>query len=499
MREFAEVYRDAILVLTVPGLYCVMLLAGRHLKRRHGVQLGIGYHLFSLCLAIYCPARLLDLNWEFIHHLGAATIILGAWVLVALVDRYVWELHFQHRFRVKVPIFLKEVSRLVILVVAIFLVLQFSYHQSIRGLLIAPGIAAVVIGLAMQDLMGNIIAGVALQMGKSFVHGEWLQVDAGRFAQVMEINWRSTKLVTVDAVSIEIPNRELARQTIINLNRPQRKHALRISIMLEYAAPPNRVKDVLLHAVANAKGVLPEPKPQILLKNFGDSAVEYEIRFWLEEYEMFIEVSDAIRTNVWYALKRHGIKIPYPVRTVQLERPARDKQLELQTAARIILRQQPLFRCLSDEELDSLLPRGRVVHFGRDEKLIQQGAKADSMFVLVDGEATVIVERNGQPKPVAYLRSGDCFGEMSLLTGEPRSATVVAQTDCEVVEIGKAVLARSLKENPDLLAQLSELLARRQMDNEGILATQTETSFIRAQQNEYAQGFVHKLRTFFEL
>ncbi len=499
MREFAEVYRDVILVLTVPGLYCILLLAGRRLKRRHGVKLGFLYQLFAISFAIYFPAWLLKLPWEFLQHLGAATVVLGACVLIALIDRYVWDLYFQQRHRVKVPKFLTEVARLVVLVVAVFLVLQVSYHQSIKGLLIAPGIAAVVIGLAMQDLMGNIIAGVALQVGKPFIHGEWLQVEPNRYAQVIEVNWRSTRLVTVDAVSIEIPNRELARQTIINLNRPQRRHAMRISISLDYAAPPNRVKDVLMHAVANSKGVLPEPKPQVFLKNFGDSAIEYEIRFWLEEYDLFNEVADAIRTNVWYAVRRHGIKIPYPVRTVQLERPARDKHLEVQTTARIILRQQPLFRCLTDDHLDALLPRGHVVHFGRDEKLIQQGATADSMFVLVDGEASVWVERNGTSKPVAQLRSGDCFGEMSLLTGEPRSATVIAQTDCEVVEIKKSVLARSLKENPDLLAQLSELLARRQMENDGILSSETETSIIKAQQTQYAQGFVHKLRAFFEL
>ncbi len=476
-----------------------MLLAGRRLKRRHGVKLGVLYHLFAISLAIYFPARLLDLDWPFRRHLGAAVVVFGACFLIALIDRYIWDIYFQQRHHVRVPKFLTEIVRLAILVVAVFLVLQVDYHQSIKGLLIAPGIAAVVIGLAMQDLMGNIIAGVALQVGKPFIHGDWLQVEPGRYAQVIEINWRSTRLVTVDAASIEIPNRELSKQTIVNLNRPHRRHAMRISISLDYAAPPNRVKDVLRHAVANARGVLPEPKPQIYLKNFGDSAIEYEIRFWLEEYDLFNEVSDAIRTNVWYALRRHGIKIPYPVRTVQVERPTRDKHLEVQTTARIILRQQPLFRCLTDEQLDALLPRGKVVHFGRDEKLIQQGASADSMFVLVDGEATVVVERNGQPKPVAFLRSGDCFGEMSLLTGEPRSATVIAQTDCEVVEIGKAVLGRSLKEHPDLLRQLSELLARRQMENEGMLASETETSIIKAHQTEYAAGFVHKLRTFFEL
>ena len=498
MQELTEGYRDLILVLAVPGLYCLMVLAGRRLKRRHGVRLGWLYHLFALSLAVYVPALVLNLNWAFLRHLGAAVIILGAWVIIALVDRYLWELYFQQRHRVKVPKFLTEVVRLIILIVAVFVVLQVGYDQSIKALLIAPGIAAVMIGLAAQDLIGNILAGVALQVGKPFAHGDWLLVD-GRYAEVTEINWRSTRFRTVDDISIEIPNRELARQTIVNLNQPRRPYAMRIPITLDYTAPPTRVKAVLLHAVANAKGVFPEPKPQVFLKNFAESGIEYEIRFWLDDYDRYNEVCDAIRTNMWYGLRRHGVRIPYPTRTVQLERPARDKQLEVQTAARIILRQQPLFRCLNDGQLDALLPRGRVVHFGRDEKLIQQGDEGDSMFVLVDGQATVVVERNGGPMPVAFLRSGDCFGEMSLLTGERRSATVIAQTDCEVVEIGKAVLAQSLKENPDLLAQLSALLAQRQLETEGVLAAWKQGGAAQAQQTRYTAGFVDKLRRFFEL
>jgi CRP-like cAMP-binding protein len=87
---------------------------------------------------------------------------------------------------------------------------------------------------------------------------------------------------------------------------------------------------------------------------------------------------------------------------------------------------------------------------------------------------------------------------MSLLTGEKRSATVIAGTDCEVVEIGKPILARSLKENPQLLAQLGELLAKRRMENEGILESLPKTTLIE-KQKQYTEGFLHKLRVFFEL
>ncbi len=225
----------------------------------------------------------------------------------------------------------------------------------------------------------------------------------------------------------------------------------------------------------------------------------HEIKFWMDEHTFYNEVCDAIRTNIWYSLQRHGIKIPYPIRTVQIERPTRTKEQEIQSTARIMLRQQPLFKCLSDDQLDALLPRGRVVHFGSGETLIQQGDQGESMFILVDGEANVVVQRNGSPTHVAALATGDCFGEMSLLTGERRSATVIAKSDCEVVEIGKAVIAQSLKENPDLLNKLSELLARRQMANEGILAAHAPTPEGDRRHMQYTATFGDKLRAFFEL
>lgn len=476
-----------------------MVLLGRQLKRKHGVRLGWLYHFFSLGFAIYLPAVLLELDWPFIHHVGAATVVFGAVFLVSLVDRYVWELYFKQQHQAEIPKFLPEVVRLAIVVIAVLVVLQKGYGLQIYEKITTPGgIAIIILGLAMQDSLGNIIAGMTLQVGQPYKHGDWLLVD-NRYAEVIEINWRATRLRTTEDILFEIPHRQMAAQTIVNLNRPVRRHAMRIAVGIEYSAPPTRVKDVLLHATANARGVLPEPKPKVYLKNFGDSSIEYEIKFWLEDYSTYFDVCDSIRTNVWYSLHRHGIKIPFPIRTVQLERPARDKQQEVQTAARAMLRQQPMFKSLTDDQLDTLLPRGRVVHFGRGEKLIEQGENGNSMFILVNGEANVIVDRNGFQTHVASLGAGDCFGEMSLLTGEQRNATVIANTDCEVVEIDKSVLSRSLKENPALLTKLSELLAQRQLETDGIIAAKVQTTLLTKRQTEYQATFLDKLREFFEL
>jgi CRP-like cAMP-binding protein len=202
---------------------------------------------------------------------------------------------------------------------------------------------------------------------------------------------------------------------------------------------------------------------------------------------------------VWYGLKRQGITIPYPIRTLKLERRTRDAGREDQEQAREILRGEPLFQCLDDEQLDALLQRSRLNHFGRGERVIEEGAEGDSMFVLLRGSANVSVAKNGAAIRVGTLHSGDCFGEMSLLTGERRTATVRAAADCYVMEISKPTMAEVIRQAPECLNQLSELLAKRKMETEGIIKDAHLADAEEAKQREYSATFLRRLRTFFEL
>ncbi len=266
----------------------------------------------------------------------------------------------------------------------------------------------------------------------------------------------------------------------------------------DYAVPPNFIKDVIARATGEVKGVLSAPAPRVFLKDFGDSAVLYEIKFWLEDESKFNDIVDGIRTNVWYAAQRANIRIPFPIRTVQIERASAKAPGSL-SAAQQSVRKHPFLQLLDEEQLGKLLTQARLQRFGRGEKVIEQGGTGQSMFVLLQGEAEVFVGAHGAQTLVATLRTGDYCGEMSLLTGEPRSATVIARTDCEMWEIDKNTMGDLLQENEALVQQLGEILAERRLMTEGIVASATNRNEVRMKQQEYTQGFLQKLSAFFDL
>jgi small-conductance mechanosensitive channel/CRP-like cAMP-binding protein len=498
LSSLVDTEKGAVTVGVFIATFFILLSIGRLLKRRAGVNFGVLFQLFCLTAAFYAAIAVEGVHADWRDHIGAILILLSTAVVVALVDRYVWDFYFEKKKQTPIPHFPRQLVGLVIYLIALLGVLWYGYHAGrwLTGLLATSGIAAILIGLAGQPLLGGIIAGVSLQIGRPYKVGDWLQV-AERFGEVMEINWRSTRLRTNDNIYLDIPNNEIVRQTIVNLHYPTELHAMRIRVGIDYNTPPNRVKDALFRAASTAAGVLAQPPVKVFLVDFGDHAITYEIKYYMGNHSRINEINDAVRTNMWYELKRQRINIPYPLRTLHLERrkrPATDDQEE----ARTILRADPIFQCLSEEHLDTIVKQSRLDHFGKGERVIEEGAEGDSMFVLLRGAAQVLVAKNGSAIPVAKLNAGDCFGEMSLLTGERRSATVRAQGDCYVMEISKPVMADIIRESPDCLRQLSEILARRKMETEGVLkAAGSEEE--AAKEREYRATFMIRLRDFFAL
>ena len=497
---FIETQRAAATALAFFATYFLALTIGRFLKRRAGVPLGLAFQIFCLALAFYTGMRVYGVRADLGNHVGAVLVLLSTAIVVALIDRYVWDAYFERRKQTPIPKLLREMAALLIFLIALLIVLSVGYHaeRELKGLLAGSGIAALILGFAGQNLLGGLVAGITLQISRPYRVGDWLRVG-DNYGEVMEINWRATRLRTNDSIYVEVPNNEIIKQTIINLHYPSGLHAMRMRIGIDYKVSPNRVKDALFRAANNAENVVKDPRPKIFVVDFGDHAITYEVKYYLNNHALFNEAGDAIRTNIWYELKREKIPIPFPIRTLQFDRRRAKPVQEGEDEARAILRGEQLFQCLSDAQIDNLLARSRLNHFGRGERLIEEGAIGESMFVLLRGTANVSVSKNGAVIRVGSLHSGDCFGEMSLLTGERRTATVRADGDCYVLEISKPVMGEVIRQSPDCLNQLSELLAKRKLETEGIIKDARESQTETAKQREYSASFLRRLRTFFEL
>ncbi len=505
-------------------LYLLLVALGRLLKYRLGTRLGRVYQLFCVAAAPFLASTFLQPSRRHVaiidlivgpylritsnepslpgyRDLGALTAVLGSGVLVRLLDQYFWRGYLENRRKTTVPKFIREVAAVLIVLSVLLLVLEFIYDKPLPGVLAASGVVSIILGFALQDSLGNIIAGFSIQIGRPFQVGDWLLVD-NQHVQAVEINWRSTRFITNDDVQLDVPNQQIVRGTIVNYHGGGSRHAMRFEIGIQYDAPPNRVRETLITATLAAQGVLKDRPPSVFLKNFGDSSITYEVRYWIDDHRKLNVITDAVRTNIWYALRRQQISMPFPIRTVQLERSRLNHHVGDVPKDGIfdLLRQQALFKSMGADHLKTLVSRCPKQHYGAGEVIIREGANGASMFVLIGGEAGVAVTAHGEATRVATLRGGDCFGEMSLLTGEKRSASVNAVIDCEVMEITKPVFADIIQRDPDLLPRLSELLAHRQMQTDEIVQAQKhQPALLAAKEQEYQAGFLSKLKSFFEL
>ncbi len=458
------------LVLAVAGLVYYLALIGcaQLLRRSHNLQFGRFYHAFAAAAALLGGLTLSgwvpSWNPNLVLNVGAITVLLSAFPLIALLNRVLWTRTLPDGRRADAPRLLADTTGLLVLLAAAVVVWSVIYKNTLPTTLLAgSGVAAFIIGFAMQDLLGNILAGFALYVSKPFKVGDWLLVDTYH-ARVLEVAWRSTRLLTNDEVVLEVPNSDLVKRPIINFHQPAPRHALRAALGLHYNVPPARALIVLRHAAITVPGVCPEPPPEVYIKEFAASSVNYEIKFWVEDHRLMNRVTSEVLSHCWYAVRRAGMEIPFP--TITLHQPGpRDPAAEARAAAAAALRAHSIFSFLSTAQVDDLVQHSSVVLFAPAEPLVEQGEHGASMFLVVQGYVDVRVARNGVTKVVTQLGPGDCLGEMSVLTGERRSATVVALAEVEAVEITHAAFSAFVRHNPEVLNRLGELLAQRQQAN----------------------------------
>ena len=312
-------------------------------------------------------------------------------------------------------------------------------------LLTTSAVGAVVVGFALQDTLGNAFAGLALQSERPFNVGHWIRV--GEFeGRVAEVTWRATKLRTRAGNFVVVPNNIIAKEAITNYSEPAVPARVELEVGVSYAASPELVKRAMQEAMAQAAPVLKSPPPDVLLIGFDSSTMNYRARFWIQDFEFDEEARDRVRLAIHYVFARRGIEIPYPIQ-VEYSRdwPGPDPEALRRERERVI-GAVDLFADLPEEQRAALAEQTSTRTFGDGEAIVRQGDAGTSMYVVCSGEVAVVLEPHRDE--VARIQRGGYFGEMSLLTGEPRSATVLARGETIVIEIDAELFRRMAAENP---------------------------------------------------
>ena len=398
---------------------------------------------------------------------------------------------FRKRRGYEAPSLMRDLFSLVCYVTALTLILHFNLGVSLATLLPGSALLGIILGLALQDTLGNLFSGISLHADKPFQVGDVIKVGV-HTGVVMSVTWRAVKIKTFSNLIVLLSNSSIGKESIEVAPRDGQNARIVLFNAL-YTDSPVKVIHAVREAVRDADNVLRYMTPVVRVRNFGDSGVEYEVKYWLSDYALYNDTDALIRQRIWYAFRRHGFNFAYPTRTLYVQRPAaRDGDgRDTETLAEL-LSSVDIFSPLTADELNALAAgvTGRV--FAPGEAIIRAGDSGDSMFVVHRGSVDVRVDSNGTQRTIKRLGEGAFFGEMALFTGEPRTASVVAAEETEVLEIGHEAMKGLFRTNPDLVEAISHTINERRA---GLAATAADART----DDDTPDGLLSRIKRFFHL
>jgi small-conductance mechanosensitive channel len=484
-----------VLVVALLVLLLWALMPGRERAKAH----------FPAFLLVVHVALYLAHRFSGSHALKRPLEISGLFVLLLCLGRTAYLLVFEWFFRHRLK---RPLSRIVADIVQVFIYFGIGFiifremGAEVGSLLTTSALLTAVIGLSLQETLGNLFAGLAIQAQRPFEVGDWIKIEDAQensTGKVIEINWRATKLITNDRVEIIIPNGLLAKSPIRNFSQPSPVSRRLIQVQGPYETPPHRVEAALMQAICGCPGVLETPAPGTWIAQYGDSGIEYTLLYFIRDFENRAWIDSDARRRIWYSFQRAGISIPFPARDVRLQQSASavsenpaEEQAKLR---RRMMRRVDFLEALPTSALDYLSQVSRLCLYDTGEDIIRQGEQGSELFIIRTGEAVVLVRSgDNDPVEVARMGTGGVFGEMSLVTGEGRNATVRTTSPAEVLVISHAAFGEVLDRNPELAQRVSDVLASRQAEIE-----QAQTESQRFDKARDSGELLDKIRNFFSL
>jgi small-conductance mechanosensitive channel/CRP-like cAMP-binding protein len=466
----AEAEQSRTLVL-LAGL-AVLALAARLLRGAPARVLRGPLVLFAAHLALVLAAAGLGAFGSGLRDdLQLLALMLGAVCAIRIVQELVFSLLLP-RAGVRGSRILSDVITAGASLVAVF-ALASRAGFNVSGLIATSAVLTAVIGLALKDTLGNVIGGLSLQTDRSIHLGDWIKVGDVE-GRVVDIRWRYTAVETRNGETLIVPNGVLTTEKVMVLGRRQgapRQWRRWVHFNVDLRQSPSEVVRVVTEAIEHlaVPGVAVEPPPDCLFRDVQQSFARYAVRYWLTDLERDLPTDSLVLTRVYYALQRAGIALAVPEHAVLVTEQSGERAAELERTdharRRRALEQVEILRPLGEEDRDQLADRLHYSPFARGELLTRQGEPGDWLYLITTGEVSVrVAVDGGLEQEVARLGPGDFVGEMSLMTGERRSATVVASSSVECYRLDKVAFQDVLRQRPAVAEPVAELLARRRVE-----------------------------------
>jgi small-conductance mechanosensitive channel/CRP-like cAMP-binding protein len=400
---------------------------------------------------------------NFYHLVKIALWMAIVIIFVRFVNFLIFHVALRNSPQNEISSLIKTILSVIVCILAFFIIFQSQYpNVQLAPLFTGSTILGIVVGLALQDTLGNLFAGIALQADQPFQVGDVLNLQSNKWTGVVEsVSWRGVKLRTFQNKIVVISNASLGKE-FIEVSPRDNLNARLVFFNTLYSASPSRTIHLIREVVRQVENVSPKIRPVVRIRNLGENGLDWEIKYWLEDYAKYNDTDALIRQRIWYAFQRENIHFAFPTRTLFIE----NQSLEPDFAESVNeiferLSDVPLFAPLTDEETQKIAESVEAKIFSPDEKIVRRGQDGNSMFVIHRGAVKVQINENGKIKVLRNLSEGDFFGEMGLFTGEPRTATVVATEETEVLEITQSCLKPILKENPDLVERFGDIIEER--------------------------------------
>lgn len=449
------------------------------------------------------------LQLGFRYLLESALVFLAALISHRIFNRLVWDGLARRALGGPAPKLLKDISGTIFFFLAVTAIVGVVFDRPVTGLWATSSAVGLVLGIALKNVILDVFIGLATNIDQPYKIGDWIQIHLGRpdyqndfFGKVLEINWRTTRIRTRDGRVVILPNSVIGSSTVTNFMEPDSRNRRKVSFHLDPWVDPDRAAKILLAGVRSAigpEGLLEDPAPAVRAKGVGVEGARYTLEFWWDIERLSpSKAADLACRGVLKALRAAGLTVS-TTRTNFGSLPGAHPQLDpIRPRDRAeLLGQVSLLAALDPTELEALAKSVEVRHLGDQEVLLKQGDEGASMFVLLEGLLDVLVDFDGDVRQVHRVSPGSHLGELSLLTGEPRSATLVASGPVTLFEIQRRDLEPLFEARPDLAARLAEEVAQLQKRNQSLREASSQDQDPGPEESEVAQSLLGKMRAVF--